>query len=127
MTNAYILYNSWLKLKNCKEITHTKFRITVIKKLLATTVPPQQVQSVPSVTEFARFTGRHFPDLIPCNGKLVVRRCQVCNPAEQQMDKSAGKLPHKCPDRESSYQCDIYKVSLCLIHGSRSERTVMRS
>ena len=82
MTNAYILYNYCLKLKNRKEITHTKFRITVIKKLLASTVPPQQAQSVPSVTEFARFTGRHFPELIPCNGKQVVRRWQVCNPAE---------------------------------------------
>ena len=77
MTNAYILYNYWLNLKNCKEITHTKFRITVIKMLLASTVPPQQVQSVPSVTEFARFTGRHFPELIPCNGKQVVCRCQA--------------------------------------------------
>ena len=38
--------------------------------------------------EFARFTGRRFPELIPCNRKQVVRRCQVCNPAEQQMDKS---------------------------------------
>ena len=93
MTNAHILYNYWLKLKNRKEITHTKFRITAIKKLLASTVPPQQVQSVPSVTEFARFTGRHFPELIPCNGKQVVCCCQICNPAERQMDKSAGKLP----------------------------------
>ena len=58
ITNAYILY--WLKLKNRKEIIQTKFRITVIKKLLASTVPPQQVQSVPSVTEFAHFTGRQL-------------------------------------------------------------------
>ena len=79
------------------------------KKLLASTVPPQQVQSVPSVTEFARFTVRHFPELIPCNDKQVVHRCQVCNPAERQMDKSAGKLPRKRPGRESSYQCDICK------------------
>ena len=114
MTNAYILYNYWLKLKNCKEITHTKFHMIIIKMLLASTVPPQQVQSVPSVTEFARFTGRHFLQLIPCNGKQVVRCCQVCNPAERQMDKSAGKLPRKHPGRESSYQCDISKVSLCI-------------
>ena len=114
MTNAYILYDYWLKLKNRKEISHTKFRITVIKKLLASTVPPQQVQSVPSVTEFARFTRRHFPELIPCNGKQVVCRYQVCNPAERQMDKSAGKLPLKRPGRESSYQCDICKISLCI-------------
>ena len=92
--------------------------ITVIKKLLASTVPPQQIQSVPSVTEFAHFTGRHFPELIPCNGKQVVRCCQVCNPAEQQMDKLAGKLPHKHPGRESSYQCDICKISLCIGYAS---------
>ena len=114
MTNAYILYNYWRKLRNCKEITHTKFCITVIKKLIASTVPPQQVQSVPSVTEFACLTGRHFPELIPCNGKQVVRRCQVCNPAERQMDKSAGKLPRKRPGRESSHQCDICKINLCI-------------
>ena len=112
MTNAYILYDYWLKLKNRKEITHTNFCITV--KLLASTVPPQQVQSVPSLTEFARFTGRHFLELIPCNGKQVVCRCQVCNPAERQMDKSAGKLPLKLPGGESSYQCDICKISLCI-------------
>ena len=114
MTNAYILYNYWLKLKNCKEITHKKFRITVIKKLLASTVPPQQVQSVLSITEFACFTGRHFPELIPCNDKQVVRRCQVCNPAEWQMDKSVGQLPRKRPGRESSCQCDICKICLCI-------------
>ena len=37
----------------------------------------------------------------PTSGKQVVRRCQVCNPADRQMDKSAGKLPRKCPGRES--------------------------
>ena len=111
MTNTY---NYWRKVRNCKEITHTKFRITVIKKLISSTVPSQQGQSVPSVTEFARLTGRHFPELIPFNGKQVVCRCQVCNPAERQIDKSAGKLPRKRLCRESSYQCDICKISLCI-------------
>ena len=55
------------KIEKLQGKTHTKFRITVIKKLLASTVPPQQVQSLASVTEFARFTGRHFPDHVMVN------------------------------------------------------------
>ena len=46
----------------------------------------------------------------PTSGKQVVRRCQDCNAAERQMDK----LPRKRPGRESSYQCDISKISLCI-------------
>ena len=29
------------------------------------------------------FSKDYFPELIPCNDKQVVGRCQVCNPAER--------------------------------------------
>lgn len=113
MTNAYILFSLWLDATTGKKITHVKYRQNVIKQLLSSIVL-QDSQGVQDTSEFSRLTGKHFPELIPSERKQKVRRCQVCNPAERMMDRSAGNDARKRAGRESSFQCDSCKVALCV-------------
>lgn len=60
--------------------------------------------------------GSHFPEKIQGTGKKrnITRSCVVCFPQNRILARTGEKT--KRPGRESSFQCEVCKVALC-IHG----------
>ena len=59
--------------------------------------------------------GSHFPEKIQGTGKKrnITRSCVVCFPAEKRILARTGEK-RKRPGRESSFQCNVCKVALCI-------------
>ena len=76
MVNAYVLYKEWCQKTNVmhkKRLSHTDFRISVIKQLLSTITDNANIlHDTPDVTKFSRLGGRHFMSKIPSDDKQKV-------------------------------------------------------
>ena len=85
MVNAYILYIEWLKIHGVTPISQTKFRLNVVKQLVATTGEDEGYNIPLEITEVSRLSGKHFLQKIPCSAdrKQLTRGCKVCNEGEQ--------------------------------------------
>ena len=59
--------------------------------------------------------GGHFPEKILGTGKKsnITRACVVCFPAQKKILKRTGDK-RKRPGKESSFQCSVCKVALCM-------------
>ena len=59
--------------------------------------------------------GKHFPEKIHGTGKKsnITRSCVVCFPAQKKILARTGEKK-KRPGRESSFQCSVCKVALCI-------------
>ena len=114
--NSYIL---------CKERTRSPvlqrvFRRELVKELvgssgISTSLNPRgrPRRSVEGLTCLQ--AGNHFPEKIQGTGKKsnITRSCFVCFPAQKKILARTGEK-RKRPGRESSFQCSVCKVALCI-------------
>ena len=118
LINAFILYKEWYEKRNQahkKNVTHSDFRVTVLKQLLATvTEHANTLHDTDEVTENTCLGGRHFMSKNPLDGgKKVSCLCKVCNKAEKILHEHTGAPAKKKYGSVTSYWCKQCKVELC--------------
>ena len=124
--NAYIIYKQRVGERNA--MLPRTFRKQLVKALILSVDP----DTVPAWTmrkasgrpvlrndrnTVQRLQGRHFLEKIVGEGKKsnITRACVVCEHAERKkfQRENPGQKRKRC-GRESSYQCDTCKLSLCV-------------
>ncbi|XP_062604100.1 piggyBac transposable element-derived protein 4-like [Saccostrea cucullata] len=115
IVNSYILYK-----ESCKAATpmlQRNFRRKLVEQLIQTsgaTIGVHVGRPAPRILE--RLTGRHFLARLEEGGKMLLRQCIVCGPAEKEMLPSmrpGEKRPSRC-GHTTSYKCKECNVALCL-------------
>ena len=121
MVNAYVLYKEWSEKMNKqrqKQLSHTDFRINVLKKWIATVTEHRNaLHDTEEVCEFSRLGGRHFMERIPLgeDGKqksCLCKVCKVCNKAGKLIHARSGAPPKKKYGSVTIYQYKQCKVEL---------------
>lgn len=119
MVNAYILYKEWCEQNNIarqKRLSHSDYRLMVLKQWLATVAANNVLHDTHEVSEFSRLQGRHFMEKIPSgNAKQKSRICKVCNKAEKILYDRTGGPPRKVYGSVTTFQCISCKVELCAV------------
>ncbi|XP_022780491.1 piggyBac transposable element-derived protein 4-like [Stylophora pistillata] len=114
--NAYILY----KQRTRSPVLQRTFRRELVKELVrnsgishSLTPRGRPRRSAEGLTHLQ--VGGHFPEKILGTGKKsnITRACVVCFPAQKKILKRTGEK-RKRPGKESSFQCSVCKVSLCI-------------
>ena len=115
MVNAFCLYKEWYIIRHPTKHSprHSDFRLSVIKQLLSSTIDTK-THVGPDVTEYTRFTCRHFIQKIPVpeGKKKVHRSCVVCVPANRKINKRSN-IDKKCCSKQTCYQCKPCQVAMC--------------
>ena len=114
--NSYILY----KERTRSPVLQRVFRRELVKELvssfgLSTSLTPRG-HPRSSAEGLSRLqAGKHFPEKIQGTGKKsnITRSCVVCFPAQRKILARTGEK-RKRPGRESSFQCSVCKVALCI-------------
>ena len=114
--NAYILY----KESTQSPVLHRIFRRELVKQLITSSgISPSLTprgrprRSAEGLTRLQ--PGYHFPEKIQGTGKKtnITRSCAVCFPAQKKILARTGEK-RKRPGKESSFQCTVCKVALCI-------------
>jgi len=114
--NSYIFY----KERTRSPVLQRVFRRELVKELvsssgLSTSLTPRG-HPRRSAEGLARLqAGNHFPEKIQGTGKKsnITRSCVVCFPAQKKILARTGEKRNR-PGRESSFQCSVCKVALCI-------------
>ena len=114
--NAYILY----KQRTQSPVLQRTFQRELVKELVrnsgishSLTPRGRPRRSAEGLTCLQ--VGGHFPEKILGTGKKsnITRACVVCFPAQKKILKRTGDK-RKRPGKESSFQCSVCKVALCM-------------
>ena len=114
--NAYILYKEQTR----SPVLHRTFRRELVKELIRSSgISPSQTprgrprRSAEGLTRLQ--AGSHFPEKIQGAGKKsnISRSCVVCFSAQKKILARTGEK-RKRPGKESSFQCNVCKVALCI-------------
>ena len=114
--NAYILY----KQRTQSPVLQRTFQRELVKELVrnsgishSLTPRGRPRRSAEGLTRLQ--VGGHFPEKILGTGKKsnITRACVVCFPAQKKILKRTGDK-RKRPGKESSFQCSVCKVALCM-------------
>ena len=114
--NAYILY----KQRTQSPVLQRTFQRELVKELVrnsgishSLTPRGRPRRSAEGLTHLQ--VGGHFPEKILGTGKKsnITRACVVCFPAQKKILKRTGDK-RKRPGKESSFQCSVCKVALCM-------------
>ena len=97
------------------KVSQTDFPLRVIRQLVES-LDKENDQNEAASFEFERLSGRHFIHRIPVSqeskSNIVKRTCKVCSVAARGNDRRLGSPKRKRTGRETSYQCEQYKVAL---------------
>ena len=114
--NVYILY----KEQTQSPVLHRTFRRELVKELIRSSgiSPSQTPRGRPRRygEGLTRLQARsHFSEKIQGTGKKsnIRRSCAVCFPAQKKILARTGEK-RKRPGKESSFQCNVCKVALCI-------------
>lgn len=107
--NSMVLY-----MKRGGQMSSLKYRLALITSIVETYHPnvarPSKAVGRPTdAFTPLRFTGKHYPILIPSTGKKVhsQKRCVLCS----RLTDATGKKVR----RDTRYMCDICEVPLCVV------------
>ena len=119
MANAYILYKEWHESKGQKRnkiLSHTDYRMNVVKQLLATVTEHVNVlHDTVDTSEFSRLGGKHFIEKIQTTGKSQPSRtCKVCYKGDKVLWDRTGAPPKKKYGSTTTYWCKQCHVELCV-------------
>ncbi|XP_035696127.1 piggyBac transposable element-derived protein 4-like [Branchiostoma floridae] len=117
LVNAHVLHKEHMSSRGKKALEHKEFRREVVKELIATSGYERVGQERRTgAGSLLRLTGRHFLEKNPAreDGRVKVRTCQVCCPAERKYRRERGFLLGKRAGHESAYQCQQCQVVLCI-------------
>ncbi|XP_022802105.1 piggyBac transposable element-derived protein 4-like [Stylophora pistillata] len=114
--NPYILY----KQRTRSPVLQRTFRRELVKELarnsgISHSLTPRGRPRRSAEGLTCLQVGGHFPEKIMGTGKKskITRACVVCFPAQKKILKRAGEK-RKRPGKESSFQCSVCKVALCI-------------